>query len=302
MEERPRRLTRRLATALVVLALAGGWAANARADVAYGFASQTISNFTITGAVNPTSTGTPSTQALTTVNGSGTTNSGGLEVPQNYVGGTPASSDNNFGRYAPGNPPVSLVTNPVSGDFTRSDARLSATPPAVSTLQVVAESYVNTTVGKSETAGSSLSAGILFTAPSTGGVTISYTVFSDLFTFTQGTSANASANYHFDITVRDPLAPSNAAPVFTSNTAITNASLTSPPPSTEVIQNGTASGPITVTGLTGGTAYVMTLSLSAQSAVTAVPEPNVVMLVGASGGLTLAVGAIRRRTKKRVTK
>jgi len=298
MEERPRRLTRRLATALVVLALAGGWAANARADVAYAFASQTISNITISPALTAlTSNLNTNTQDGASVNGSGPSNSNPLNAPQAYLGGNPQAPQDFYGRYAPGNPPVSPT---VPQDFTRGDAQIQFTA-TTNLSSSVAESYINGNGPKTETGSGGLSASFTFTAPATA-LTFNYNVFNDIFVFTTG-SGSATASYKFSITVKD--AAGNVVTT-TTNTApaSANVSLTAPPQGAEIIRNGVAEVS-TVSGLTTGAQYSLIFSGTTETSVSvnaAVPEPNVVMLVGASGAVTLAVGAFRRRRQRIATK
>jgi len=306
MEDRPRRLTRRLATGLVVLALAGGWVANARADIAYAFATQTISNINITPTPASASNFQLFAQDGTTVNGSGSSNSAGptanvpVNIPQAYQGGTPASGENNFARYAPGFPvPVSPVTpaNPPGpgGSFTRGDATILNLFPVTNTNSVVAESYLNTTPNpgiSAETGSAGLSGSFTLVPSSTGTLTISYNFSNGLYVWTQGASGAASANFQFNITIKDTA----GNVLFNSAPALQNLSLSAPPNGLEIIQSGP--GSVVTPSLTAGTSYTFILSSTAQSAVSAaaVPEPNVMMLVGVGAGLTLAVRALRRRT------
>jgi len=303
MEDLQARLTRRLATTLVFLALAGGWAANARADIAYGFASQTISAITITPTLGALSSPDVFTQAGATTNGSGPQNSSQTgSVTQAYQGGAPPSPEDNFARYAPGVPVPVSPTNPQ--DFTRGDARIVNFPTlATTTLSVVAESFINNVVSKSETGSGGLGASFTFVQPTTGALTIGYTFASEAYAWTSPGSllgTNSSANYQFNFTIRDAA----GVVVFNSATAnpnsLTNLSLVSPPNGPPVVRGGVEA---VVTGALNPGTYSLNFSLTAQSAArtAAVPEPNVVLLVGASGALTFAVGAIRRRTRRNVT-
>src|SRR5690349_16042157 len=92
--------TRRLAGVAAVLALAHVPAREARADIAYGFAEQTISGLSISPAVTAMSPITTSTQDSSTFNGSGASNSAPLDAIQAFQGGAPASPQNFFLRYA----------------------------------------------------------------------------------------------------------------------------------------------------------------------------------------------------------
>jgi len=289
MEKHLRRPARRLATALVALSLVGGWAANARADIAYAFAEQTISALSISPAGTPVVGVTTFTQDSTTVNGSGISNSAPLDAPQAYQGGTPPAPENLFTRYAPGSPPVSPV-----GDFTRGDVLIASIATGTNSSSVVAESYLNSPTAKTETGNGGLGASFSFTPTTAGPLTITYTFANDLFAFTTG-SGSASANYHFDITIKDAA----GSIVFSSATPNTNLTTSAPPQGVEVIRTGTES--VTSPSLSVGTVYTVSFSSTAQSSVAVVPEPNVAMLVAAGGALTLAVGAVRRRTRRSVT-
>jgi len=303
MDERPSlgRITRRLATALVLLALAGGWAANARADIAYAFATQTISGISLTPAPSSVTNLQLFAQDGTTTNGSGSSNSTGptatapVNVTQAYQGGTPASPENNFARYAPGFPvPVSPITTPPGGDFTRGDATILSLGVGNSS-SVVAESFLNTTTNPgilAETGSGGLSGSFTLVPSSTGTLTISYNFSNGLYVWTQGASGAASANFQFNITIKDTA----GNVLFNSAPALQNLSLSAPPNGLEIIQSGP--GSVVTPSLTAGTSYTFILSSTAQSAgsAAAVPEPNVMMLVGVGAGLTLAVRALRRRT------
>jgi len=300
MEERPRRLTRRLATALAVFALAGGWAANARADIAYGFATETISGLTITGATQISNVAT-STQDGSTVNGNGPSNSNAFDALQSYQGAG-SVPQNTFSRQTTGtNPPVPVAA--VGGDFTRGDVLITPTtfPTVPTQLSVVAESFVNTAVAKAETGSAGLSASFSFVAPAAGGVSVTYTAFNDIFAFVQG-NATASANYHFVITVKNAAGTIvfNSEDSPTPPSGNTNLSLAAPPNGVGVTRT-IVGETVPITGLTANQTFSISFALTAQSAAAAVPEPNVMMLVGASGALTLAVGAVRRRRQRIVT-
>jgi hypothetical protein len=291
MEKRLRRLTRRLATALVALALVGGWAANARADIAYAFAEQTISALSISPAGTPVGGVSTFTQDSSTVNGSGISNSATLDAPQAYQGGAPPAPENLFTRYAPGSPPVSPTT---PADFTRGDVVIASLAAATNSSSVVAESYLNSATPKTETGNGGLGASFSFRPTTAGPLTITYSYSNDIFAFTTG-SGSASANYHFDITIKDAA----GTVVFNSATPETNLSLSAPPQGGEIIRSGTQS--VTSPSLLTTTNYTVIFSSTAQSSVAAVPEPDVVALVGAGGALTLAVGAARRRARRGVT-
>jgi len=167
------------------------------------------------------------------------------------------------------------------------------------TSSVVAESYLNTATSPgiaAETGSAGLSASFNFVQGTPSTLTIGYNFSNSLFVFTTLSGA-ASANYHFTITIK------NAAgvDVFTSATANTNLTLSAPPQGAEVTRTGSES---VVTPILPAGSYSFIFSGTAQSSVTAaaVPEPNVVMLVGIGGGLSLAVGALRRRSLRSAAK
>jgi hypothetical protein len=290
------RLALRLAAGLVSLALAGGWAANAQAQgIAYAFGQETISGVSITPLTTLVSGVDTSTQASATRTIGppvGAAFSDPLDTPQAYLGGAPASPPNNFTRYAPGSPPVSPTT-PAS--FTRSDAQIVSLAAATNTASTVAESFLNV-VGR-ETAQSGVTAAVSLLVPTSTALTIAYTFANRAAVFVNSGN-NATASYQFNITIRDAA----GTVVFNSNTANTNLTLAAPPPVgvlSEIIRSGTES--VVTPVLTGGATYNFTFSIASQTSV-AVPEPDAVTLVAASGALTLAVGAVRRRRLRRATK
>jgi len=240
--------------------LLGGWTTNLRAGIAYGFAEQTISNLTITPGITALGGVTTNTTDSATLNGSGSANSNALDVTQAYIGGSPAAPQNFFARYAPGNPPVSPV-----GNFTRGDA-LIASLVAPNSASAVSESFLNTTTPTSETANSSLTASLLFTPTATGALSITYNFASDAFVF-QTDGGSATANYNFNITIKDTLGNI----VFSSSTASTNLTLAAPPNGGEVIRNGSET--VMTTSLTAGTSYSLIFSNSTgTSALVSIPN------------------------------
>jgi hypothetical protein len=297
MQQR-RRLTLRLAAGLLSLALVGGWAASARADIAYAFASQTISNINVvpgSGALNP-GPFTVTTQDGATQDGSGPSRSDTFDVAQTYLpaNGSPQAPENTFTRWAPGNPPVSNQTTP-STSFTRGDAQVTPNPFTLgtNTASNVAESFLNTTSSQGVTRETGIGGFIVSfnVTPSAGTpLAISYNFSNALAVFQTGIGT-ASGSYLFNVTVKD--AAGNV--VFNSNTGNTNLSAATPPNSfTPATGFKTGSETVTTPTLTAGALYSIAISGTEQTAV-AVPEPGVVTLVAASGGLTLAVGAVRRR-------
>jgi hypothetical protein len=268
-------VARWLAPTAAALALAAASTGVARADIAYAFAEQTITNVAITPTVTFTTATSTSAQDSATINGSGTSASDPLDALQTFLGGTPAAPQNSFVRYATGNPPASPTTPP---SFTRADALIttSGQGTGINSAAVVAESFLNTTtVGhpNTETGNSGDTASVSFTLSTATALSISYGFANDLFVFSTGV-ASASANYHFNITIKD--GAGNV--VFTSATGNTNLSLSAPPQGAEVIKSGSET--VTTPVLSTGTTYTMSVSSTAQSEVTAVPEPASLALLG----------------------
>ena len=272
---------RRLAVGLAALTLFAGWGGAARADYAYGFATQTISNLTITPGITPNGAVTTSTSDGATLNGSGIANSNALNAAQAYIGGAPPAPGDFYFRYAPGATPVSPA-----GNFTRGDAVIASLVPPNSS-SVVAESFLNTTTPTTETGNSGLTASLLFTPTVTGALAINYNFANDAYVFFTG-GGNASASYNFNITIKD-LA---GAILFSSSTASTNLSLAAPPNGGEIIRTGNET--VTTGSLTAGTSYSLIFSSTAQSSATVVPEPASMALLGVGGLVTLAVFRTRR--------
>jgi len=279
------------------LALATGWAADARADIAYAFAEQTITGLTITPTITVGAAGViTSTQANTTINGSGLSNSNPLDTPQAYQGGGPPAPENFFARYAPGSPPVSPV-----GNFTRADAAIPILSGPTNNSSVVSESYLNTASAPpatTETGGSQLTASLSFTVPTATPLTISYGFSNQIFGFVTG-AGTATASFKFGFTIKEA---TTGAVVFSSAPAANNVTIAVPPPGVEQITLVGVSGPIVTPVLSAGTVYSLAFSSSASTSVTGVPEPGSMSLVAMGGVLTLAVGVVRRRKARGATK
>jgi len=292
MEKHRLRLFRRLATGLVLFSLAGGWASDARAAIAYAFAEQTISNLSISPAIVPTTAVTITTSDGATVNGSGTSRSDALDVLQTYLGGAPPAPENFFARYAPGNPPVSPT---VPTDFTRGDAAVPVPSGVGNNASVVSESYLNAANGTrtSETATSAVNASFSFRlADGSSALAISYHYANDIFTYTDGAQFS-SADYHFNITIKD----STGAVIFSSSTPETNLSLVAPPPGGEIIRSGDQTVSTSPTLLAAGATYTLVFSIVSDTSVTAVPEPSVMAMLGVGG--VFGLGYYRRSRRAR---
>jgi len=274
---------RQLAVVAGVLGLAQAIPREARADFAYGFAEQTISNLTITPGVTPVGTFTSSAQDSTTFNGSGGSNSAPMDPLQSYQGGAPASPQNFFGRYAPGTPPASPTAPP---SFTRSDVLFTTAGGGTNSGAVVSESFINTLgVGSpnSETASAGLTAALNFTLGTSTALTIAYSFANDIFVFSTA-SGTAKANFNFTITIKDAA----GTIVFGSQTDNTNVSLAAPPQGAERINSGAEA--VVTPILNVGTEYTIIFSVQSQSSVTAVPEPGSLSLALLAVGGLIPIG------------
>jgi len=276
-------LTRRLAAAVAALALVAGFGSNARADVAYAFATQTISAVTVTPGVTLTSAVSNTTQDSATLNGAGISNSNPLDALQAYLGGLPAAPQNFFAPYAPGSPPVSPTVPP---SFTRGDAFIASLSGPANSASTVAESYINGPPPNTEQGSGGGLAAFNFTVGTATALTIAYNYANDIFAFTTGTGT-ATASYGFNITIR-----TGGTVVFNSTTANTNLSISAPQQAPRNTRSG-AEAVITPI-LAVGTPYTLTFSITSQSSVAVVPEPASMALMGV-GGLGALVVARRRR-------
>jgi hypothetical protein len=271
-------------SALAASALVAGLAASARADIAYGYAEQTISNVALTpasGTLGGVTIVNTSTADGATQDGSGLSKSDPIDAPQTYFGPS-APPENTFVRTATG-------TNPSGTSFTRGDvqiANLSTAPMG----NVVSESLLNGTGPHSETGNSGLTATVTFTPSATGALTIKYNFANDIYVVTTG-GGNATASYGFNITIKN----SAGGIVASFASANANLSLSSPPNGTELTNSGMDSF-TTASSLTAGQTYTLVFSETTASSVTlaAVPEPGPIALAAVAGGLTIATGALRR--------
>jgi len=284
-------LFRRLAAGFATLALLGTAATDARADFAYGYASQTISNLSLTPAAGTITFGNLLTfsQDGSTINGSGSSNSNQLDAIQAYQNAGPggaAPGQNNFNRTALGNPPAS------TNNFTRGDSQIATTAlGAITSGSVVAESFLNTALAGSpanETGSGGLGAALTFVQSTTGNLAITYNYANDILSFTTA-QGKASASYGFGITIRD----NTGAIVFSSQTAETNSTFTAPPQGAELIRQGIQT--VTANGLIGGQTYSIAFNVTAQSAVNAVPEPGSVVLCCLGGLFPIGYRYLRKR-------
>jgi len=290
-------LSRARAAAFAAAFLTAFCVAPARADVAYAFASQTISGLSITPATGTFSAATPVvtiTSDAATINGSGNSNSDPVDAPQAYLGANPPAPQNDFAQYATfgGVPPQSAGTLPSSvGTFSRGDVLV--VPSGVGNLgATVAESYLNGGGSNSDTGASSYTASFSFTPTLTTTLAIVYNYANDIYVATSA-SGNASATYKFAITIKNAA----GAVVFNSTTDQTNLNLVAPPQGGEIIQVGSQT--VTTSSLTGGQQYTLIFSGNANTAVSvaAVPEPGPMALAAVGGVVATVIGVVRRRRR-----
>jgi len=291
---------RRLAASVVAVALAAGLSSGARADIVYAFASQTISGLSVSpvGITSSSFTGS-ATSADAASNGSGVSTNNPTDTLQSYIGAAPPAPQNFFARYS------SFVATsppgPQAGDFTRGDALL-VTPANLfttgATTSNVAESYISTGglgVGL-QTATGSWSLGGQFTVPTTTtAVTVNYSFANDILAFaTSPVSGMATAAFKATISIKDQHGNEVDATPSNINTAIS-----SPPNSPELITSGASTAVLSLLGLTLTDTLSITISgTETTSASLAVPEPGPIALGAVAGFGALAVGAVRRRSRR----
>jgi len=280
--------TPKLLGLLTAFALMAGLSANARADIAYAYAEQTISGVTLTPSSGTlTAVGSLNTSTLdgATVNGSGISKSDPLDALQTYFGPTPPP-ENTFVRTATG-------VLPAGASFTRGDVQIANLNTAAATGNVVSESLLNTTSGPaSETGNSALTATFIFTPTNTSTLSVKYSYLNDIYVATTGLGA-ASASYNFDFTIKD--AAGNVVFLYgsTPQSANTNLALSAPPQGGEIIRTGTDT--VTTGTLTGGATYTLIFTeKTATSVALSVPEPGSMTLAAVAGGLMIVTGAVRR--------
>jgi len=269
---------------LSAFALMAGLSATARADIAYAYAEQTISNVTLTPSAGTlTAVGSLNTSTLdgATVNGVGVSRSDPLDALQTYFGPTPPP-ENTFVRTA-------LGALPNGPSFTRGDVQIANLNTA-GVGNVVSESLLNGTGPASETGNSALTATFTFTPTATGTLSIGYRYANDIYVATTGLGA-ATASYNFDFTIKD--AAGNVVFLYGSSplSANTNLTLSAPPQGGEIIRSGTDT--VTTGTLTGGQTYTLIFSekTATSVALAAVPEPGSMTLAAMAGGLMIVTGA-----------
>jgi hypothetical protein len=284
-----------LASAAVIVAT--GWVGTTKADIAYSYAQQAITNITLsgTGVTNGVMTGT-STSASAVIKGSGSATNDPTDTLQAYIGASPPAPQNSYVKYS------SQGGGPQTGDFSRADAILSTGSTLFSTGGLaatnVAESILSTagTGPGLATASGSWSFAGTFNAPTTSSITVAYNWANDILASITGPSATAQASFKMSITIKDQ----HGNEVDNSPTEL-NTALSAPPNSPEIMTSGSGSAILSLSSLTAGDVFTISITgteLSSAQLAPAVPEPGTFALAGMGGALALAFHAIRRRTRK----
>ena len=278
--------------ACAALVIAAGWNSASRADIAYGYATQSVTNIIVTGAgiTNALTTGT-STSAAAAINGSGVSTNSPTDTLEAYVGAAPAAPQNFFPKYS------TAGGGPQAGDFSRGDALITASnlfTTGANTFNV-AESYVTTTTSGLGTGSGSWNLSGSFNAPTTSSVSVAYGFANDIFAVVMGTGS-ASASFKVTISIKDQHGHEVDATPVELNTA-----LSAPPNGLELITSGTGTATLSLATLTAGDNFGIAISgteLSSVILTSAIPEPGPIVLAGLSGALALAFRAFRGRTRK----
>jgi len=308
-------LRNRLITGAAALAMTMVVTTGARADVAYAFSQQAITGLVVTaGTTGATITG--SGPVLTGTNtgaafASGVSATDPVDAPQSYLGPAPAPPENFFTHVATfpgpdpqaaGTAPTGMTTGATLANFTRGDAayttpvgNLFSTPISVNN---VAETYLNSgTTSASGTGGWTLTAS--FTVSGTTALTIGYNFSNSLYTYTQGPSASAQANYHLDITIKNAAGVS----VFEANPNDTNHSFGSPPNNSPML-NTSGVGSVGTGAVTFAAGQIYTIVISGNentfARLAAIPEPGPIALAAVAGGLVCLAGIKRKFVRKTV--
>ena len=278
--------------ACAALVIAAGWNSASRADIAYGYATQSVNNIVVSGAgiTNALTTGT-STNAAAVINGSGVATNSPTDTLAAYLGAAPSAPQNFFPKYS------TAGGGPQAGDFTRGDALISGSNLFTTGFNTsnVAESVVSTIGSGLLTGAGSWSISGSFNAPTTTSVTVGYSFFNDVLSQITGTGS-ASASFKVTISIKDQHGNEVDATPVALNTA-----LSAPPNGPEIINSGTGTATLSLASLFAGDTYGIAISgteLSAVILTSSVPEPGPIVLAGLSGALALAFRAFRGRTRK----
>ncbi len=278
--------------ACAALVIASGWNGASRADIAYGYATQSVNNIVVSGAglTNTLTTGT-STSAAAAINGAGVSTNNPTDTLEAYIGAAPPAPQNFFSKYS------TAGGGPQAGDFSRGDGVITGSNLFTTGFNTsnVAESVVSTTGSGLGTATGSWNIAGSFNAPTTGSVTVGYSFSNDILSLVSGIGSS-SASFKVTISVKDQHGHEVDATPVELNTA-----LSAPPNGVELIKSGTGSAVLSLSSLTTGDTFGIAISgteLSSVILTSSVPEPGPIVLAGLSGALALAFRAFRGRTRK----
>jgi len=303
-------ISRRLALGVAALGLAASFGASARAEQAYAFASETITNVAaVTGEGAPDTNvilGTPivvGSNTSATLNALGEVHGNAADALQSFVtdSGVPRAPENFFAKYATfavaspvpaGTLPTGITGGGTFGSFSRGDELVSITAGGNSG-SVVAESLLTNTGGIASGQGNN-QINVPFTVATSGSSNIVFNFAKDVYAVAQGPGDSAQASVKFNITITDT---TTGTQILSVSPPEANLSLASPPNSPEVIDSGTAAL-IPVTGLLINHNYQLTFTLAAATNVsTAVPEPAT-MAMALTALPLVGFGLLRRRNRK----
>jgi len=307
-------ISRRLAFGLAAIALTAGLSGGARAEVAYAFATETITGLQGT----PNGEGVTlnldfpgiffDTNASAGLNGVNVATEAPLDAPIAVVGAGPVVNNtpspgllgNFFAKFATftSNPALAgeLPLTPAAS-FGRGDVLISGFPNTPSSLgAVVGEAYVNGAGQKAFGQGQNqISVGFTLSGPAgTSTVNIDFDYANDIYTVVQNLLGDkAQANFKFSISIADD----DNQIVFESSPTQTRSDLKSPPNGNEIVRSGHLT--VLTTPLTIGQHYNLSFSLQAGANVTtAVPEPAT-MAMALTALPLVGFGLLRRRNRNR---
>jgi len=279
-----------------VLAIAVNSAATARADYAFAFAEQTISNVVValTGGATfvnttPTTFGTSDSASLRGF--PGVANQDQLDAPEAYTGTPPPAPENLFTKWATfaAGSPLPAGQQPTGpGPFSRGDVLIQFPPAVVTpTASNVAETY--STLGSGAATGA-FSAQLTFQVSANTNISTSYNFANDIYASVGG-NAIAQASFKFDVSVKDNLG--NIVLDFAPNQ--TNVSDSAPVNTPEKVTAGAVASP--GAALVAGTTYTLTFSGAETTFVNVnvVPEPSSLLMGSMAIGLVGGVCGWRTR-------
>lgn len=267
-----------VASVALAIGLLAGAASGARADV-YAYSTQTLDNFTFTGAAiqMPLTTSTQDSAILTGFPGA--VNQDPTDALVSFVGAANAGSAQNF--FGQGG----ALGSP---SFARGDVRWAG-----GVASTVAEGSLIVPGQASGAASFNISAFITLSAA--GVVTLGFDYDNDLVAQIAGSYAGlAAANYSFNFTITNQ-AGNNV--LFSSSPDEVNTSVSVIVSPGSIIESASGSVSITSTTLQAGT-YLATITGSSQISLRqAVPEPTSVALLGC--GVAAVVATAARQTRRR---